>query len=198
MLERLASEIGVERSIVLVADLTSDRELRSVASEILRRQGRVDMLVHSNGIHLSAPLESAPVEDFDRLWLANVRAPFLLTQELLPALRKSSGQIVFVNSSVGLAAGAGVGQFSATQFALRAVADTLRAEVNDQGIRVLTVYPGRTASERQEQIFQSEGRTYEPARLLQPADIATTLVASLALPRSAEVTDVRIRSMLKP
>jgi NADP-dependent 3-hydroxy acid dehydrogenase YdfG len=196
-LERLARRIG-DGSAPVVADLTSERELRAAVRGFLRREGRLDVLVHSNGIHLTAPLESARVQDFDRLWAANVRGPFLLTKQLLPALRASSGQIVFLNSSVGLETRPGVGQYSATQFALRALADTLRAEVNAEGVRVLSVYPGRTATKRQERIYREEGRPYEPARLLQPYDVAATVVGALLLPRTAEVTDVRIRSMIKP
>jgi NADP-dependent 3-hydroxy acid dehydrogenase YdfG len=196
-LERLARRIG-DRSAPVVADLTSDRELRAAVRAFVRHAGRLDVLVHSNGIHVAAPFESARVEDFDRLWAANVRGPFVLTKQLLPALRASSGQIVFLNSSVGLETRAGVGQYSATQFALRALADTLRAEVNAEGVRVLSVYPGRTATKRQERIYREEGRPYEPARLLQPDDVGATILGALLLPRTAEVTDVRIRSMVKP
>jgi NADP-dependent 3-hydroxy acid dehydrogenase YdfG len=197
-LERLARRIDPQRSVPVVADLTSERALRASVRVFLRRAGRLDVLVHSNGIHVAAPLESARVEDFDRLWAANVRGPFVLTKQLLPALRASSGQIVFLNSSVGLDTRPGVGQYSATQFALRALADTLRAEVNAEGVRVLSVYPGRTATKRQERIYREEGRPYEPSRLLQPDDVAATVLGALLLPRTAEVTDVRIRSMVKP
>jgi NADP-dependent 3-hydroxy acid dehydrogenase YdfG len=156
------------------------------------------MLIHSNGIHRAGALAEARVDDFDRLWAANVRAPFLLTQLLLPSLRRSSGQIAFVNSSVVLATRPGVGQFTATQQALRALADTLRAELNPEGIRVLSVYPGRTATSRSAKISAEQGRPYHPERLLQPDEIATVVADSLALPRTAEVTDISIRPMLKP
>ena len=104
---------------------------------------------------------------------------------------------MFINSTQGLAASAGVGLFAATQHALRAMADSLRDEVNGDGVRVLTVYPGRTATPRQASIFELEGRPYAPDRLLQPEDIATMIVASLKLPRTAEVTNLTIRPMLK-
>jgi NADP-dependent 3-hydroxy acid dehydrogenase YdfG len=77
------------------------------------------------------------------------------------------------------------------------MSDTLRDEVNGDGIRVLTVYPGRTATPRQERIFAMEGRAYTPERLLQPQDIAAMIVASLKLPRTAEVTNLTIRPMQK-
>lgn len=195
---RVASGLGGSPYLLCEADLASDADVQAIVDSFLDRFGRLDVLVHSDGIHASGPLERAAVDDFDRLWSTNVRSPFLLTQMLVPALRASLGQIVFVNSTVGLQARAGVGQFSATQHALRALADTLRAELNSEGIRVLNVFPGRTATGRQRKIFRDEGRPYKPEQLLQPRDIATLIVEALALPRTAEVMDLRIRPMVNP
>jgi NADP-dependent 3-hydroxy acid dehydrogenase YdfG len=63
---------------------------------------------------------------------------------------------------------------------------------------VTSVYPGRTATPRQARIHEWEGKAYRPERLLQPEDIAAMVVAALELPRTAEVTDITIRSMTKP
>ena len=68
--------------------------------------------------------------------------PYLLTQTIPAAAGESKGQIVFINSSAGLTARAKVGQYAATKHALKAIADSLRDEVNPLGIRVLSVYPG--------------------------------------------------------
>ena len=191
-------KVEAERAEIVVADLTSDEALGAAADECLRRLDGLDVLVHSNGIHLAGALEDATADDLDRLYAANVRAPFLLTKLLLPALRESAGQIVFVNSSTGLEPRPSVGLFSASQHALRAIADVLRDEVNADGIRVLNVYPGRTATRRQERIFRDEGREYEPDRLLQPEDVASIVIEALTAPRTAEVTEIRIRPLLKP
>ena len=112
-------------------------------------------------------------------------------------LRKRRGQVVFINSTAGLNASAGVGLYSATKHALKALADSLRAEVNSDGVRVLSVYPGRTAIPMQAAIIASEGRAYLPEKLLQPDDVAATVVSALMLPRTAEVTDVKIRPLTK-
>jgi len=104
---------------------------------------------------------------------------------------------VFINSTVGLTTRPTVGQFSATQHALKALADTLREEVNTKGIRVLSVYLGRTATARQAAIFESEGRVYSPERLMQPVDVAMVVINALALNRTAEVTDIKIRPFIK-
>jgi NAD(P)-dependent dehydrogenase (short-subunit alcohol dehydrogenase family) len=196
-LERLVRRLPKGEHCVLEVDLTSDTEVRALARSVTRRFGHLDILVHSNGVYASAPLDRARLADFDRLWSANVRSPFLLTQLLIPTLKASRGQIVFVCSSVSLYTRPGVGQYAATQHALHALAETARAELNDDGVRVLAVYPGRTATERMRRIFKGEGRPYAPERLLQPADLATVVAESLVLPSTAEVTVIHVRSATK-
>jgi NAD(P)-dependent dehydrogenase (short-subunit alcohol dehydrogenase family) len=177
------------------ADLTDDAALVAVADRLTSDFGRLDVLVHSAGSYGVGPVETTAVEEIDRQWRINVRVPYLLTQRLLPTLRHSGGQIVFVNSSVILSSRAGLAPYAATKHALRALADCLRHEVNPSGIRVLSVYPGRTATSMQRQIHRLEGKAYEPQRLLQPEDVAEAVVSALTLPRSAELTDLSIRPM---
>jgi NADP-dependent 3-hydroxy acid dehydrogenase YdfG len=179
------------------ADLCKDEDLGRFVDRLRVESGRADILVHSAGMHALGAIAAAPVAELDALFRANVRTPYALTQRLLPMLCAQRGQIVFVNSSVVQQARAQVGPFAATQHALKAIADTLRAEVNAEGVRVLSVYPGRTATERQATIHAKEGKAYNPERLLQPADVAAVVVQALAMERTAEVTDVHVRSMQK-
>jgi NADP-dependent 3-hydroxy acid dehydrogenase YdfG len=104
---------------------------------------------------------------------------------------------VFVNSSLGLNSRAGVAGYAATKHALKAIADALRAEVNPDGVRVISIYPGRTATPQQRIIHEKEGKPYRAEYLLQPEDVARALLDSLLLPRTAEVTDINIRPMHK-
>lgn len=158
--------------------------------------GRLDILVHSAGVIHQSRMESAHIEDFDTQYTTNVRAPYVLTQSLLPLLKQSCGQIVFLNSSVGLVAKRpDAGQYAATKHALRAIADSLREEVNSAGIRVLTLYVGRTATPMQKKLMHEEGQEYRPETLLQPEDVASVLVHCLMLPSTAEVTEISIRPM---
>jgi NADP-dependent 3-hydroxy acid dehydrogenase YdfG len=88
-------------------------------------------------------------------------------------------------------------QYDASKHALRALADSLRAEVNESGVRVLSIFLGRTASEMQEQLHDEERRNYRPELLLQPQDVASAIVSALMLPRTAEITDIHVRPMIK-
>ena len=198
-LELLAQSMRsvTDKVLVYPIDLTIDDSVTELAAPLSRDVGRLDVLVHSAGVFEMGPLGAADVADLDSQYRTNVRGPYLLTQILLPLLRASRGQIVFVNSTVGLRARAGLGQYASTQHALRAIADALRAEVNSDGVRVLTVYLGRTATARQARIFSLEGRPYAPELLVQPDDVGEMVLAALRLPRTAEVTEIRMRPLVK-
>jgi len=198
-LKAVAEEAGVrgKRGHVCAADLTKDEDIQGVAEKVRGEFGRVDVLVLCGGAISHGPLERASLADFDLMYRANLRGHYALTQSLLPLLRKQHGQIVFINSSAGLRSPATVGQFSATQHAFRAIADSLRDEVNADGIRVLSVFPGRTATPRMAALFEKEGRAYRPELLMQPEDIASMVAHALCLPRTAEVTEISMRPMMK-
>ena len=182
---------------ICCADVTRDEDLQTLAERVGNDFGRLDVLVLCAGAIAHDSLERASLDDFDLQYRSNVRAHYALTQLMLPLLREAHGQIVFINSSAGLSSAAGVGQFSATQHALRAIANSLRDEVNADGIRVLSVYPGRTATPRIAALFEEEGRPYRPELLMQPEDVASMVTHALTLPRTAEVTDISMRPMRK-
>lgn len=197
-LGRAAREIG-ERTAVLAleADLSSEEGIRGLADRVTTELGRLDVLVHAAGTATIGGIESAGADDVDEQYRVNLRAPLLLTKALLSLVKESCGQVVFVNSSAGIAPGNGNGVYAATKHALRSLASSLRHELNPHGVRVLSVYPGRTATPMQERVHEAEGRPYDAASLLQPSDVADMIVAALALPRTAEVTDIMLRPMKK-
>jgi NAD(P)-dependent dehydrogenase (short-subunit alcohol dehydrogenase family) len=181
---------------IFQADLTDDAQLRATAARVREVFGGVDLLIHSIGLFRAGPIETSPVEDLDAQYRVNLRVPYLLTQELLPSLIERQGQVVFINSGAGAHPAKGSwGAYSATKHGLRALADSLRDEVNRKGVRVLTVFPGRTATPMQEEVHRFEGRPYDPSRFLQPEDVAASVVQALRLPRTAELTDLHIRPM---
>jgi NAD(P)-dependent dehydrogenase (short-subunit alcohol dehydrogenase family) len=181
-----------EKCRFVVADLTDDGAAKRISSEMSAR-GRLDVLVLSSGIYERS--RELPV--FARQIAANLLGPCALLQHVLPLLVEAQGQVVFINSTQGLRATAEVGQFAATQHAMKAVADSLRDEVNAAGVRVTSIFLGRTATERQRAIFAAEGRPYPPERLIQPDDIAQLILSLLQLARTSEATDIVLRPMQK-
>jgi NADP-dependent 3-hydroxy acid dehydrogenase YdfG len=192
-----AAEGEASRHRCYQTDLAVDLEVDELITAIKGDLPSVDILVHSAGAIWLGPHETATADQLDSHYKTNVRAPYLLTQGLLPALKAAQGQIVFVNSSAGLLAKANAGQYAASKHGLKAIADSLREEVNPAGVRVLSLFLGRTASPMQASVHAMEGKAYHPELLMQPKDVAAVALHALTLPRSVEVTDISMRSRLK-
>ncbi|HWO42623.1 MAG TPA: SDR family NAD(P)-dependent oxidoreductase [Candidatus Eisenbacteria bacterium] len=175
-------------------DLAIRSEIDAFALAFERECGRADLLVHGAGVIAFGPVESAPIEDFDRQLDINLRAPYLLTQRLLPMLGKRPGQIVFINSSAGRRAVARSGQYSASKHALCGIANALREEVRSAGVRVINVFLGRTATPMQAAVHAHEKRPYCPAKLMQPEHVAWLLANALSLPLTVEIPEIHMRS----
>ncbi len=198
-LEAVAETARAHAAQVLVCpvDLTVDSDIRMLEARVEAELGGVDILVHCAGVISLGGVAGAPIAELDRQYCTNVRAAYLLTQSMLPQMRSRRGQIVFINSSAGLTAKANASQYAATKHAAKAIADSLREEVNDAGMRVLSVFLGRTASPLQAAVHEMEGRAYRPEQLMQPEDVAAIVISALILPRSAEVTEISMRPLIK-
>jgi NAD(P)-dependent dehydrogenase (short-subunit alcohol dehydrogenase family) len=182
-----------------IHELDLSNDLRRAVEHLLKDIQSVDILVHGAGAMRPSRFADLDERDFDVLFQVNARAPLILTKLLLPYLRRRPGQIVFLNSSVAQQPTPShlIG-YAASKYALKSIADGIRNAVNADGIRVLSVYPGRTATPMQEAVFRFESRAYRSDRLLQPDDVAEAIVGALVLPRTAELTDLFVRPMQSP
>ncbi|WP_369185220.1 SDR family oxidoreductase [Streptomyces sp. Y1] len=176
----------------LAADLA---EPAALAAE-LEKQGlpeRLDSLLHVAGV-----LEPGTVAEFDvGAWQAmlavNFLAPAELTRLLLPALRAAPGRVVFVNSGAGLHAPPRLGGYAASKFALRALAESLRAEEFRNGVRVTTVFPGEVDTPMQVRLHGALGLPYEPDICLTVDSVATALAGVLDFPPDGTLSELTIR-----
>lgn len=158
--------------------------------------GDVDSLLHVAGVvELGGVGETTP-KTWNATLAANLVGPAELTRLLLPQLRQAAGHVVFVNSGAGLATNPQWSAYSASKHGLKALADALRGEEAGNGIRVTSVYPGRTATPMQEKVHRQEGKSadeYAAGRFIPVGAVATTVLTALDLPRGAEVTDLSVR-----
>jgi NADP-dependent 3-hydroxy acid dehydrogenase YdfG len=186
------------RAVCYKVDLLRAATILEATARITKAFGGVDILIHSAGAISRSNVDAASLADLDWQYQCNLRAPFALTQALLPTLKRRRGQIVFLNSTVGLVGGASLSQYSATKHGLKALADSLREEVNPYGVRVLSVFLGRTATPMQAKVHTWEGKSYRPGQLIQPEQVASVVIGALTLGPEAEITDVKIRPTIKP
>lgn len=173
---------------VLLADLADGRSLGG-----LDLPDELDSVVHAAGsLELGTVADLEP-EDWSDQLAVNLVAPALLTRAALPALRAARGTVVLVNSGAGLVAHPGWAAYAASKAGLRALADALRAEEAPHGVRVTSVFPGRTATPMQEKVHRQEGRSYDPAAWIRAATVVDTILGVLDLPRDATMPEVVLR-----
>lgn len=158
--------------------------------------GRLDVLVANAGIARAASIEETTVEDFDALFAVNVRAPFFLVQQLLPALCKGSS-IVLLSSLAARASVGTLSAYSATKGAVDTLVKHWAAALGPRGIRVNAVAPGVVETEMSSFTKTDAGREATLGmqalqRLAQPEDIAS-VVAFLASDQSRWITGDTLR-----
>ncbi|MDH2415348.1 SDR family oxidoreductase [Nocardioides sp. CER19] len=172
---------------LIVADLAD-----STAIAGLDLPDRLDSLVHAAGVvELGAVAELDEAAWTDQL-AVNLVAPALLTRAALPALRAARGTAIFVNSGSGLRANPGWAAYAASKFGLRALADALRLEERDHGVRVTSVFPGRTATPMQEKVHRQEGKDYDESHWIRPETVVDALVSVIDLPADATIPEVQV------
>jgi len=169
----------------------TDPESIEAATEVL---SELDVLVHNAGVLYPGRVGESSAEQWRASFEVNVTGAVALTLALLPQLRAARGQVVFINSGAGRTVSAGMASYSASKFALRAFADSLRAD--EPSLRVTSVFPGRTDSEMQRDLvaYESDGeKDYDPARFLRPETVAEIVAHAVATPADGHVHEIVVR-----
>jgi 3-oxoacyl-[acyl-carrier protein] reductase len=159
------------------ADLRKPDGAHTLAKQVRAIVGdRLDILVANAGISKAATIEETTVEDFDNLFAVNVRAPYFLVQQLLPALCKGSS-IIFTSSLAARASVGTVYAYAATKGAVETLVKHFAAALGPRGIRVNAVAPGVVETEMSNFAKTDAGRELTLGmqalkRIAQPDDIA--------------------------
>ncbi|OBG39913.1 MULTISPECIES: SDR family oxidoreductase [Mycolicibacter] len=183
-LDAVAERLGATTWPLDLADIDGIDAATEIVDEL-------DVLVHNAGVMLPGAAGESYIEEWRATFEVNVFGAVALTLALLPALRAARGQVVFINSGAGQRVSPGMASYSASKFALRAFADSLRSD--EPALRVTTVYPGRVDTDMQQDLVAYEGGEYDPARFLRPDTVAEVVAAAIRTPAEAQLQEVVIR-----
>jgi NADP-dependent 3-hydroxy acid dehydrogenase YdfG len=183
-LDAVAERLG---ATTFLLDLTNPDEIEASCEVV----DELDVLVHNAGASIPGHVAESNVDEWRATFAVNVFGVVELTLALLPALRQARGQVVFINSGAGRKVSPGMASYSASKFALRAFADSLRDDEPD--VRVTTVYPGRTDTDMQRELVAFEGGKYDPTNFLRPDTVAGVVANVVATPPDGQVHEVVIR-----
>jgi NAD(P)-dependent dehydrogenase (short-subunit alcohol dehydrogenase family) len=183
VVDTITAEGGKARFVA--ADLSDPAQLDDLAGQA----GVVDVLVNNAGFSWFGPTAELDVATFDRLFAANVRAPYFLVAALAPKMAaRGSGSIISLGSMAGQIGLAGSAAYGATKATLALMTRSWAAEFSPSGVRVNAVAPGPvfTGGAAPDRI-ETLGATTPLARAAQPGEIAE-VIAFLASPKASYVT----------
>ncbi|UXA13591.1 SDR family oxidoreductase [Mycobacterium sp. SMC-8] len=183
-LDAVAERLGATTWPVDLADPDS---MAAVVEPIVE----LDVLIHNAGVSYPGRVGESHIDEWRATMTVNVIGTVALTLELLPALRAAGGHVVFINSGAGIKASPGLASYTASKFALRGFAESLRAD--EPALRVTSVHPGRIATPMQEDLVAYEGRPYEPDQFLRPQTVAKVTADAINAPPDAHIHEVIVR-----
>jgi 3-oxoacyl-[acyl-carrier protein] reductase len=185
------------RADAVAADLSAADGAHRLARQVRTVIGdRLDILVANAGAAQSASIEEASVEDFDRMYAINVRAPYFLVQQLLPILGKGSS-VVLVSSLAAHAAVGALSAYAATKGAIDSLVKHFAAALGERGVRVNAVAPGVIDTDMSKFARTDAGRDFTLSiqalkRIAQPEDVAD-VIAFLASDAARWITADTVR-----
>jgi NAD(P)-dependent dehydrogenase (short-subunit alcohol dehydrogenase family) len=137
-------DVEISSSIIgLKLDLTNADSIRQAVQTILRKEGRIDVLINNAGMHTGGPIETSPIENIKLQMETNFLGTVNLTREVLPLMRKQGGGTIINFSSIGGLMGLPLQAFySAGKFAIEGFSEALRMEVKQFNIKVVLINPG--------------------------------------------------------
>lgn len=127
----------------LQLDLTNPESIKLAVGEVLRKEGRIDVLINNAGMHTGGSIETMPIENARLQMDTNVMGLAYMLREVLPAMRKQqSGTIINFSSIGGLMGLPFQGFYSASKFAIEGLSEALRMELKQFNIKVIVINPG--------------------------------------------------------
>lgn len=173
------------------ADVANPDDVRLLVSQVERDLGPVDVLVNNAGVARIKPIAELSLEDWDTVMATNVRGVFIMTQAVLAGMRaRKRGAIVNIASLAGRNGFVGGTAYTASKHAVLGFSKSLMAEVRKDDIRVIAICPGSVDT-----ALMHEQTMLKPnlPKALQPEDVAGIVLAALALPPRAMVSELDIR-----
>lgn len=166
-------------------DVTSDEDIDRLIHETLQRFGQLDVAICNAGAGYHGSLEDTTPDDMARLMDVNFMGTFLLARAALPHLKqRDQARLIFVSSIVGKRGIAWGGAYSATKFAQVGLAEALRAELLDTGVRVSLVIPVSTDTEFREAMAREQGFEVSGYGPRQPVErVAAAIVRTVKHPK---------------
>ena len=180
-------------ALVVVADLTRDEDIQQLV-ESSRSWGAVDILINNAGWGKRAPVVKGNIDDWDRTFRVNLRAPMILAKQLLPKMiAKGEGAVINIGSVSGKTGEANGAAYSASKFGLIGFTQSLYEEVREHGIKVAVILPGYVDTP-----LIPPNRQLDRSKMIQADDIAQAVHYVLTSPATCCPVEITVRPQRTP
>jgi NAD(P)-dependent dehydrogenase (short-subunit alcohol dehydrogenase family) len=193
LLQKLAAQIngtGEARALGVACDVTRDGDCEKAVALAVEKFGRLDVAVANAGFGVTGLVEKLTIDDFRRQLETNVFGALRTLYAALPELKKSKGVFVPIGSVSGHVSTPTTAPYSMSKFALRTLAETLRAELTIHGVGVTLISPGFIRTEIRQ--VDNKGQHHDGAKdpvplwLQMPAETAARKIVYAVKRRKRE------------
>jgi NADP-dependent 3-hydroxy acid dehydrogenase YdfG len=197
-LKTLVAELGAN-ALYVVTDVSKRTDLDNLIKQAIDKFGHIDVLWNNAGVMPISFFDEGKVEEWDRMIDINIKGVLYGINAVLPyMLQRGQGHILSTSSVGGLKTSPGIGVYSGTKFAVRAIMEGLREEVA-QTIKVTTIFPGATQSELGHDITSPKikalyGNLQNMPKMDENA-IADAVIYAISQPGNVTINDLVLRPL---
>jgi len=174
-------------------DVTSEPDVARGITEIEQAVGPIDILVNNAGIGLFGAFQDKSEADWDTVLDTNLKSVFLVSREVAPEMiRRKTGHIINISSLAGKSTFANGAIYCASKWGLMGLTGCMAEDLRAHGIRVSVICPGSVATD-----FSGQSAK-DPAKMLQPGDVAHAVAALVTQAPGSFISEVHIRPTRKP
>ena len=185
--------VGV-KVLDLNVDITKKTEVEKMAIESLSVFDQIDILINNAGYGRYGPFTTIPIEEWDKMWMINVRGLVLVIQAIIPhMIARQMGHIVNISSIHGIHTSANASAYCATKFAVTGLTEALSKELWKDGIKVSAVCPGGVLTP-----FLGIAPEQKNQEYLEPEEVARVVLDVVTAPGKALIMNVVIAPKTKP
>jgi NADP-dependent 3-hydroxy acid dehydrogenase YdfG len=200
-LKTLAAELG-EGTLAAPTDVTDPAACAALVARTVEHFGSLEILVNNAGLGLYGSIAEGDPDDWRKMFDVNVLGVLYVTRAAVrQMLRQGAGDVVFVSSLAGRRVPRADGTvYAATKHALGALAEGLRMDVHEEGVRVINVEPGLVRTEFPESSYPSAEEFYAEKEYtpLEAEDVAAAVVYALDQPPRVSVNEILVRPTEQP
>tara|TARA_X000001036_G_C20662744_1_gene799576 strand:+ start:1125 stop:1829 length:705 start_codon:yes stop_codon:yes gene_type:complete len=177
---------------IIISDITIEKSVNNLYKKIPNKN-QIELLINNAGIAIFKDISNTSVDDWDETINVNLRGAFLMTKSLIDNFKKKkNGKVVFINSGAGLKPFANSSAYVASKYALRGFASSIREELREFNIKVISVFPGAVNTP----LWNNKNVEEIRKDMMSVDDLCQSIIHSINAPNNCVVEEILIKRTL--